>query len=161
MPIFKSKNRDGDRSVNFMAGESILSIPKGTATNVTLNKSLNRLEFRNRLKRSSDPIILQLSKITAVTKLNEKEIIEKSKSVAGRAVVGGIVLGPVGALVGGMSGIGNKQRSDYKTYLVINYTSNGDTNAISLEIVGASIGWDKFYKDLQTLIPKTEYSNYL
>lgn len=38
------------------------------------------------------------------------EITEKDKSVIGRAVVGGLLLGPVGAIVGGMSGIGTKQK---------------------------------------------------
>ena len=34
---------------------------------------------------------------------------QKSKSVIGRAIVGGLILGPVGAIVGGMTGIGQKQ----------------------------------------------------
>ncbi|CAM2877979.1 hypothetical protein SAMN05444143_102184 [Flavobacterium succinicans] len=34
---------------------------------------------------------------------------QKNKSVIGRAIVGGLILGPVGAIVGGMTGIGQKQ----------------------------------------------------
>ncbi len=42
----------------------------------------------------------------------QKKLLEKkSKSVVGRALVGGILLGPVGAIVGGMTGIGNKEIS--------------------------------------------------
>lgn len=41
----------------------------------------------------------------------EYETIEKDKSVIGRAIVGGLLLGPVGAIVGGMSGIGTKQET--------------------------------------------------
>ena len=41
----------------------------------------------------------------------EYETIEKDKSVIGRAVVGGLLLGPVGAIVGGMSGIGTKKET--------------------------------------------------
>ena len=50
-----------------------------------------------------------------------KEIKHKNKSVVGRAVVGGLLLGPVGAVVGGMSGLGQKEEKDY--YLKIS-TSN-------------------------------------
>lgn len=37
---------------------------------------------------------------------------KKSKSVVGRAIIGGLLLGAVGALVGGMSGIGTKEIKD-------------------------------------------------
>jgi hypothetical protein len=44
--------------------------------------------------------------------IEDKEYVyeEKDKSVLGRALVGGLVLGPVGAIVGGMSGIGSKKK---------------------------------------------------
>jgi hypothetical protein len=59
----------------------------------------------------------------------QKQIVEKKgKSVVGRALVGGILLGPVGAIVGGMTGIGNK---DVKMTQVDNILSiklnNSDT----------------------------------
>lgn len=40
---------------------------------------------------------------------------EKDKSVIGRALGGGILLGPLGAVVGGMSGIGTKTKKQAKT----------------------------------------------
>jgi hypothetical protein len=41
---------------------------------------------------------------------NQKEIIAtKSKSIVGRALLGGVLFGPVGAIVGGLTGIGNKE----------------------------------------------------
>lgn len=41
---------------------------------------------------------------------NQKDIIgNKSKSVVGRALAGGILFGPVGAIVGGMTGLGKKR----------------------------------------------------
>lgn len=42
-----------------------------------------------------------------------KQITEEDKSVVGRALVGGLVFGVVGAVVGGMSGIGTKEHKDY------------------------------------------------
>lgn len=42
-----------------------------------------------------------------------KQITEKDKSVVGRAIVGGIAFGVVGAVVGGMSGLGTKKSKEY------------------------------------------------
>jgi len=39
----------------------------------------------------------------------QEVVAKKSKSVIGRALLGGVLLGPVGAIVGGMTGIGDKE----------------------------------------------------
>lgn len=46
---------------------------------------------------------------------------EQNKSVIGRAIVGGLLLGPLGAIVGGMSGIGKKVKQLGKFVLIINF----------------------------------------
>lgn len=153
MGIFSSKSKDKDMEVNFMMVDGIPGIGKGTAVAVGIKDSL--LTIRMRLSKE-DPYTLQLAKITNVTVLSEKEIIEKQKSVAGRAVVGGVLLGPLGAIIGGMSGIGNKKKSDTHYYMIINYVSNDDKKALSFEIVGASIGWTKLVDTIRAHIPNTE-----
>ena len=50
------------------------------------------------------------SNILSVNLEGQNQLFEqKNKSVIGRAIVGGLILGPVGAIVGGMTGIGQKQ----------------------------------------------------
>lgn len=49
-----------------------------------------------------------------------KEAREEEKSVIGHAIAGGIVLGPIGAIIGGMSGIGKKEIKDYYLKITTN-----------------------------------------
>lgn len=62
-------------------------------------------------------VLLDIDKKTYSVKLKNvellQEITETDKSVIKRALVGGILLGPVGAIVGGMSGIGTKKNKAY------------------------------------------------
>ena len=72
---------------------------------------------------------LKYSKIVACGVFNDKQIskstIQKNGSVVGRGALGGFLFGPVGAIVGGMSGINSKTQTITDTqntyYLIINY----------------------------------------
>jgi len=68
-----------------------------------------------------DKCTIPLQDIKNIAILTEKELVEKEKSVIGRAVVGGALLGPLGAVVGGMSGVKNKQVTKEKCFMVIDY----------------------------------------
>lgn len=72
----------------------------------------------------NDNYTIPLRDITNLNIGTEKEIAEKNRSVIGRAVVGGAVLGPLGAVVGGMSEVKNKQVTKEKCLLVIDYKGN-------------------------------------
>jgi len=73
------------------------------------------------------------SQIISIKQTSREELSKTDKSVIGRAVVGGLILGPLGAIVGGMSGIGSKEKLKNQHYLVVNY-------------------WDKETKAAQTLL---------
>ena len=60
------------------------------------------------------------SQIISIKKTSSAEIVQANK-VVGRAVVGGLIMGPIGAIVGGMSGIGAKDKVKVTQYMVINY----------------------------------------
>lgn len=69
--------------------------------------------------------VIDIAKIETIKILTEKQA--KNKSVIGRAIVGGILFGSLGAVAGGLSGIGQKIKIkeilcidtiDGKTYLL-------------------------------------------
>lgn len=78
----------------------------------------NLVFFDSKMK---DVMSIEYSDITNAEVLTETE--EENKSVIGRAIVGGLLLGPVGAVVGGISGTGKKEKNHY--FLRITY---GDEN---------------------------------
>jgi hypothetical protein len=67
---------------------------------------------------------LKYNKINDVFHGLKTDLVEANKSVLGRALVGGVLLGGVGALVGAVSGTGKKVKRDTKLYLIIGYTNS-------------------------------------
>lgn len=74
-------------------------------------------------------------KIMIVKAMSETEVLEANKSVIGRAVVGGLLLGGLGAIVGGISGVGTKRKKGKtNNYLIINYLNkDNEPNVISFK----------------------------
>ncbi len=76
------------------------------------------------------------SQIISINTAWREDIVKTDKSVIGRAVVGGLILGPLGAVVGGMSGIGSKEEYKNKYYIIINYWDIPSQSAQTLLISG-------------------------
>ena len=66
-------------------------------------------------------IKLSYDQITDVYYGLETEITQVNKSVIGRAVAGGLMFGGVGAVVGGLSGTGTKDKKERHFYFIISY----------------------------------------
>jgi hypothetical protein len=79
------------------------------------------------------PYELKLSQVRAAVNRSEQEIVEKGKSVVGRALIGTLLVPGLGTIVGGMSGIGTKQKKGKENnYLIINYIdAQGDLKGIT------------------------------
>ena len=92
---------------------------------------------------------LSIDKINSVRIFTEKEIIEKDKSVVGRAVAGTLIAGPLGTIVGGISGVGSKKKKKNFRILAINYGE--DKSIVLLEDKWAA-NFDKFSKEINKLI---------
>lgn len=79
---------------------------------------------------------IKLENILGVTVADKKEIINANKSVLGRGVAGGLVFGPVGAMLGGLSGVGgNQKKITANTFLVIAYKNkDGEIANITFDV---------------------------
>jgi hypothetical protein len=100
------------------------------------------------------PYELKLSQIRAAVNKSEQEIVEKGKSVVGRALIGTLLVPGLGTIVGGMSGIGTKQKKGKdNNYLIINYEdAQGELKGITfinnLNIIAVANFCQKINKSL-------------
>lgn len=93
---------------------------------ITLKMTKQNISF---IDSDKEIFSLQNNKIENVVILEEIEQTQKNKSVVARAVVGGLLLGGVGAVVGGLSGVCPEMKQSRKYYLEI---SGGDIDKIIL-----------------------------
>lgn len=122
------------------------------AVNIKTDDDENKLVIKSVVVKKPE-VNLKYEQITGINVTSEKEILEKSKSVTGRAVVGGVLLGPLGAIVGGMSGIGDKKKEKTRYYLIINYKSKDDEiKVLSFEVTNSLGAWDKFIEHVRKKI---------
>ena len=108
----------------FCVQHDVGTIPSGSAVEVSLYDDHIELSC----PAAKTPIKLAYDQITDVFFGYREELVEKSKSVIGRAVAGGLLFGGVGAVVGATSGIGNKTAKHIDKYLVISYKSKDGTD---------------------------------
>lgn len=123
MGIFNGKNKSGMYEVFLTTSCPVGDIPAGAGVKVCADTDRRAVVIKTM---ANVERVLPCDKVTGAIHTTSTEIEQKSKSVAGRAVLGGVVLGPVGAIVGGMTGIGSKAKKKVVSYVIINYTSNGE-----------------------------------
>ncbi|MFQ9545604.1 MAG: hypothetical protein ACLR02_11350 [Clostridium sp.] len=122
------------------------------AVNIKTDDDENKLVIKSVVVKKPE-VNLKYEQITGINVTSEEEILEKSKSVTGRAVIGGVLLGPLGAIVGGMSGIGDKKKEKTRYYLIINYKSKDDEiKVLSFEVTNSLGAWDKFIEHVRKKI---------
>jgi len=94
-----------------------------------------RLSDRILIDAKSNKFEIKYSQIRAAVVKNERELIEKGKSVVGRALIGTLLVPGLGTIVGGMSGIGTKKKNGpLNHYLIFNYTSSsGELSAVTFQ----------------------------
>lgn len=95
-------------------------------------------------------IVIPLQNIVHIEYRNVAVEVQKDKSVLGRAAVGGLLFGKTGAILGGMSGVGQKTKKEYKGYLYVSYKQGNSEVERVFEDYPSTSG-DKIYKSYQKL----------
>ena len=108
-----------EHSESFFHVEGIPGVKKDKIIIIYLypDKLIIKIEF------DSDYVI-PMSNIKKAIVISEEEIIEKQKSVILRGIAGGILLGPIGAIVGAISGAGTKKSTDNHYYFSLEYEND-------------------------------------
>jgi len=68
---------------------------------------------------------IPLKNILVTLLVTEKELAEKNKSAIGRGIVGGVLFGPAGLILGGLSGVGKKRGFKKTCLYIVSYISAG------------------------------------
>ncbi len=89
--------------------------------------------------------------IISIKQTSRTELISLDKSVIGRAAVGAIILGPLGALVGGMTASNFKDKS----YMIVNYWDVDTKKAQTLLISGNKNSIKAFINKYKTELKNT------
>ncbi len=120
-------------------------LPPGTSCRLLILKDFLLIEGAN----TSFKIISTQLKGAYVN--TQKEIIEKENNVIGRAVIGGVALGSIGAIVGALSGVAPKiEEVNHYLLTVVYVNSNGENSAIVFRKGIAQNSFERF-KHLEEL----------
>ena len=77
---------------------------------------------------------IPVERVLAVDFIDNKNIATKNKNVVGRGIVGGLLFGPAGLILGGLSGIGTKTAVTIETAFVVSFVNkNGEIDNLVFE----------------------------
>lgn len=128
---------------------------------VTAELLEDRIVFSKAAIKNSPTISLMLDQIIETDVYTEKDIIEKSKSVVGRAAVGAL-FGPVGAIIGAVSGAGTKKRVKTDLYYTILFNSSAGTPSLIVLRCGCmGCHLTEFSSALKSALPSKPDNNFL
>lgn len=129
---------------------------EGLGLSVGASCEVFRFDDRLLIDANSHKFEINYSKLRAAVVKSEQELLEKGKSVVGRAVIGTLLVPGLGTIVGGMSGIGSKKKKGKTShFMIINYIgSNGDMAAVTFQDDFKFV-LNKFCSDVNTSLAQT------
>lgn len=133
--VVRSSGKAMDKKAHDSGAEAVFSALHVEGISVAKKTNCDLYLFSDKLLIDAEgkKFEIPISRLVAAQYKSEQELIEKNKSVLGRALIGTLLVPGLGTIVGGMTGIGNKQKKGPTNfYLIINYTdSNGELSGVT------------------------------
>lgn len=108
----------------------------------TVNEGIEVLFYLHQDKISiNKKQFIPLSRIKGTQVIQECELTEKSRSVIKRAIVGGVLLGGIGAVVGGMSGLDKGKRQQNNHYFSIDYVDKNGNEQYAVFLIAKKVSF--------------------
>ncbi|EPD81994.1 hypothetical protein [Paenibacillus sp. HGH0039] len=138
---FKGYKENNKKPSSSFDGKHVLGIP-GIGTGISAKVVTNKDNIT-----INNTQIIPMDRFQFARGVSAQEIVldDQQKSVILRGIAGGLLLGPIGAVVGGMSGLGTKQQKKEVTqhYIQLTYTNKDNEQIDALFLVDR----DKKYCD--------------
>lgn len=150
MGLFKKKS---ETVITTAKGVYLSGLPNYFVTKGVFYLILDEEEGFLRFKKSledTESINLALSKITSLETITEEKIV-KEKNGVGRAVAGGLLCGPAGAVVGAVTAKDKKAKVCYQS---LDYVSNEEEKSITFQ--NGDLNCIKFCNHLREIIQKSK-----
>ncbi|MCM1114252.1 MAG: hypothetical protein NC397_02000 [Clostridium sp.] len=149
MGLFKKKTSTDKLTVK---GVYISGLPSNFITKnifcLILDEESGILQFKRALE-DEQSVNLSLSKIKSLEIISEDEI--KESNGVGRAIAGGLLFGPTGAVVGAVTAKDKKKKVYYEA---LNYISNGEEKSIIFQ--SGDLNYFKLKKILKAIIEQND-----
>lgn len=142
------------KNIKFVCGLPFLN--KDDICNMYINDNYITVVRTN----DNKEIKLNIKKVLSFGKYTEEEInkmaVNKNGNIIGRGILGGLILGPVGAFLGATSAIGSKQEiivdNDKTNFIIINYSGDTENYAINFKYKSSN-NLETFVNNVNTLLP--------
>lgn len=91
-----------------------------------------KLSFTPEQMKIDNTQFIPISRMKGAEINSAKQLTEVQKSVIGRAVAGGVLLGGLGSIVGGMSGIGASQKTETVMLFTVFFTTKEGEDSVAI-----------------------------